>query len=174
MRAADRGDLIVGGVTAGFACIVMFVMIPLGVEDPGRIDVLALGPAFWPFVIALFLFAMGALIVAQAWRRSRENGSPDVAAGDGAAASAPARSNFALGRWVGAVVLMTAYYLLLEPLGMVVTSMLAMTAFMLLGGERRAPVIALLAVGMPLALFLFFRYVANVVIPLGVFGDLFG
>lgn len=170
MRAADRGDLIVGGVTAGFACIVMFVMIPLGIEDPGRIDVLALGPAFWPFVIALFLLAMGALIGMQAWRRSRLDGDAGAAAGDGA----PAMSDFAPGRWLSAVILMAAYYLLLEPLGMVVTSMLAMTAFMLLGGERRAPVIAALAVGIPLALFLFFRYVANVVIPLGVFSDLFG
>ena len=99
MRAADRGDLIVGGVTAGFACVVMFVMIPLGIEDPGRIDVLALGPAFWPFVIALFLFAMGALIGAQAWRRSRLDRPADIAAGDGAAAV----SDFALGRWIGAV-----------------------------------------------------------------------
>ena len=167
MGAEERGDLIVGGVTAAFACLVMFVFIPLGVEDPGRIDVLALGPAFWPFVVALFLFAMGALIAVQAWRRSRE----DRGSGAVGMAAATAVSNFALGRWIGAVALMAAYYLLLAPLGMVATSALAMLAFMLLGGERRPAVVGALAVGIPLALFLFFRYVANVVIPLGVFGD---
>ena len=170
MHAADRGDLIVGGVTAGFGCFVMFVMIPLGVEDPGKIDVLALGPAFWPFVISLFLFAMGVLIGVQAWRRSRETGGAAIADGDGA----PAVSDFSFGRWIGAVVLMAGYYVLLEPLGMVATSALAMVGFMLLGGERRPAIIAALAIGIPIALFLFFRFVANVVIPLGVFGDLFG
>jgi hypothetical protein len=42
---------------------------------------------------------------------------------------------------------------------------------MLLGGERRPVLIVAITVILPVALFLFFRYVANVSIPMGIFGD---
>ena len=74
-------------------------------------------------------------------------------------------------RWIGALVLLAGYYLLLDILGMVVTSALALLTFMLLGGERRPVLIVAITVILPVALFLFFRYVANVSIPMGIFGD---
>ena len=65
--------------------------------------------------------------------------------------------------------MLAAYYAGLDRLGMVLTSMLALGLFMILGGERRPAVVILLSVSLPLALFVFFRFVANVFIPLGVF-----
>lgn len=171
MHSADLRDLIVGGVTIAFACIVMIVLIPFGVENPGKINVLALGPAFWPFVVAIFLFAMGLLIGGQAIRRARLHGNATAGSDEDQATAASELSDFTAGRWAGALVLLAAYYLLLNVLGMVVTSALALVSFMVLGGERRPVLVAALAIGLPLVLFLFFRYVANVVIPLGIFGS---
>ncbi len=163
MRADERNDLILSGVTVAFALLVMFVVIPLGVEDPGTINVLALGPSFWPFIIASFICLMGLILGGQAYRRFRADGNRLTAGGDG--------QQFALARWFGALVLLAGYYLLLGLLGMVVTSVLVLLLFMLLGGERRPVLIASISLILPIALYLFFRYVANVAIPMGIFGD---
>jgi len=161
MRAAERSDLILGGVTIAFACLALFVVIPTGVENPGQINVMALGPSFWPSVIAVFICSMGILVALQSYRSHRNRKSSEA---DGPA-------NFAPARWIGALVLLAGYYLLLDILGMVVTSALALLTFMLLGGERRPVLIVAITVILPVALFLFFRYVANVSIPMGIFGD---
>lgn len=161
MRAAERNDLILAAVTVAFALLAMFVLIPKGVEDPGQINVMALGPSFWPFVISLFICLMGLLVGGQALHRYRQAN----------AAPSETTEGFALLRWVGALALLAGYYLLLDWLGMVVTSVLALFAFTILGGERRAWLIALISLVLPIALFLFFRYVANVAIPMGIFGD---
>ena len=161
MRAAERSDLILGGVTIAFACLALFVVIPTGVENPGQINVMALGPSFWPSVIAVFICSMGILVALQAYRSHRNRKSSE--------ADEPA--NFAPTRWIGALVLLAGYYLLLDILGMVVTSALALLTLMLLGGERRPVLIVAITVILPVALFLFFRYVANVSIPMGIFGD---
>ena len=161
MRAAERSDLILGGVTIAFACLALFVVIPTGGENPGQINMMALGPSFWPSVIAIFICSMGILVALQSYRSHRNRKSSEA---DGPA-------NFAPARWIGALVLLAGYYLLLDILGMVVTSALALLTFMLLGGERRPVLIVAITVILPVALFLFFRYVANVSIPMGIFGD---
>jgi len=163
VRADERNDLILSAVTVGFALLVMFAVIPLGVEDPGTINVLALGPSFWPFIIALFICLMGLIVGAQAYRRFRAGGDPRLGTGGG--------QQFALTRWIGALVLLAGYYALIGVLGMVVASILTLLLFMLLGGERRPVLIAAISLVLPIALYLFFRYVANVAIPMGIFGD---
>ena len=175
MRPEDITDLAVSGVVIAFACLVLFVLIPSGIDDPGSIDVLALGPAFWPSVISVFLGVMGLVVGVQVLRRSRavqgasglardgEGGPDDRGVSDAEA------SGFSPMRWLGALALLAAYYAGLDRLGMVLTSMLVLGLFMILGGERRPAVVILLSVSLPLALFVFFRFVANVFIPLGVF-----
>ena len=177
MRPREITNLVVAGVIVVFACIMLFVLIPAGIEHPGSIDVLALGPAFWPSVICVFLGLMGLVVGVQALRRARAARGGIVAGpdnpGDPGAAEAEA-AGFAPARWLAALALLAAYYHGLDSLGMVLTSMLALGLFMILGGERRPAVVLVLSLGVPLALFLFFRYVANVFIPLGVFERLLG
>ena len=172
MRPEDITDLAVSGAVIAFACLVLFVLIPAGIDDPGSIDVMALGPAFWPSVICAFLGAMGLILGVQALRRMGAARSGTVSGrddgGDPDAAEAEA-AGFSPMRWLGALALLAAYYTGLDRLGMVLTSMLALGLFMILGGERRPVVVVLLSVILPLALFVFFRFVANVFIPLGVF-----
>ena len=135
---------------------------------PAAIDILALGPAFWPSIVSTFMLLMGAVVGAQALRRLRAGRAAAETDGEDRRSLATALSEYALGRWLGALVLLAAFYALLEPLGMILASMLAMVALMVLGGERRPALLAILPIGLPFALFLFFRYAANVVIPLGV------
>ena len=163
MRASERSDLILGIVTMAFAGLALFVMIPLGVDNPGQINVMALGPSFWPMIISIFISLMGLLVAGQAYRRHRVLETQD--------GKAVEPSNFDIGRWIGALVLLAGYYLLFDILGMPVTSALALLTFMLLGGERRPLLIVGIALILPIVLYLFFRYVANVAIPTGIFGD---
>jgi hypothetical protein len=166
MSPAVRGDLAVAVVTIAFALLALLFLVPVGVHDPGNINVMALGPAFWPTIISAFLLVMGVLIVVQAWLRARALSSEDDVARPGA--------GFALWRWVGSLVLLGAYFLALDWLGMVLASIIVLILFMLLGGERRPVLIVVLSLALPLLLFAFFRYVANVVIPLGVLEGLLG
>ncbi len=158
VHAEEITDFVVGGVTIAFACLALFVLIPLGVEDPGAIDVLALGPAFWPSIISVLLLAMGVIICVQAFRRARAGHGPEHEAGPG----------FAPGRWLTSLALLAGLYAGLHALGMLLTSVIALVLFMLLGGERRPLVLVAVSLLLPAALYVFFRYVANVVIPLGV------
>ena len=175
MRLEDITDLAVSGVVIAFACLVLFVLIPAGIDDPGSIDVMALGPAFWPSVVCAFLGAMGLIVGVQALRRMRAarsgtvSGQGDSGGPDAAEAAEIEAAGFSPTRWLGALALLAAYYAGLDRLGMVLTSMLALGLFMILGGERRPVVMVLLSVILPLALYVFFRFVANVFIPLGVF-----
>ena len=172
MRSEDITDLAVSGVVIAFACLVLFVLIPAGIYDPGSIDVMALGPAFWPSVVCAFLGAMGLIVGVQALRRVRAVRSGTVSGqgdGGGPDAEEAEAAGFSPMRWLGALALLAAYYAGLDRLGMVLTSMLALGLFMFLGGERRPVVVILISVLLPLALFAFFRFVANVFIPLGVF-----
>ena len=177
MRREDVTDLVVAGVIVAFACLALFVLIPAGIEHPGSIDVMALGPAFWPSVISGFLGLMGLIVGVQALRRVRaaRDGSGSGRSGPDETDAAEAEAaGFAPMRWLAALALLALYYFGLDRLGMVLTSMLALGLFMVLGGERRPAVVLVLSLGVPLALFLFFRFVANVFIPLGVFESWLG
>ena len=168
MRVADFSDLATGAVTIVFALLTLFVLIPVGVEDPGSINVLALGPSFWPSIIAVFMLMMGVILGIQGIRRHLANLVRAGGNGDDQRTLATAVSEYAFGRWLGSLVLLAVFYFLLDPLGMILASVFAMVALMLLGSERRPMILGFIAVGLPFALFLFFRYVANVSIPLGL------
>ena len=124
MRPEDITDLAVSGVVIAFACLVLFVLIPSGIDDPGSIDVLALGPAFRPSVISVFLGVMGLVVGVQVLRRSRAVQGASRLARDGAGGpgdrdvSDAEASGFSPMRWLGALALLAAYYAGLDRLGM--------------------------------------------------------
>ena len=139
MHSADITDLVVSGVIIAFAGVALFVLIPAGIDDPGSIDVLALGPAFRPSVISAFLGLMGLVVGVQALRRVRAARGGFVSGRDDRDDPDAEASGFAPMRWLGALALLAAYYAGLDRLGMVLTSMLALGLFMILGGERARP-----------------------------------
>ena len=51
MNRAARNDLIFGSTVLGLALRMLFVGIPIGIESPGDVDILALAPTFWPNII---------------------------------------------------------------------------------------------------------------------------
>ncbi|MFT5172144.1 MAG: putative tricarboxylic transport membrane protein [Gammaproteobacteria bacterium] len=158
MHEDDVTDFIVAGATVAFAALMLFVLIPFGIDDPGIVDVLALGPSFWPTIICSLLLLMGVTIAVQTYRRVRLRRGPHDSSSEGFVAS----------RWFSSLALLAGLYVGLHHLGMVLTCTISLFLFMLLGGERRPMFLVGISLALPLALFAFFRYVANVFIPLGV------
>ena len=171
MPADIRNDLITGCIVVVFALVVLLVLVPYGVDRPGQVDVSALSPNFWPTVLGVFLLVMGGLMTGLAlWRHNRRQ----VPVPRNAASSENWPGLGPVPKTLAAVALLFVYYAVLEPLGLVAASMLAMLAFTVLAGERRIAVVAPLAILVPIALYLFFQEVAQVAIPVGIFEEMLG
>ena len=141
-------------------------LIPLGVEDAGAGDNLALSPAFWPQIVAWLVLGLSLLLALQSGIRLL-TATRTRSASDAPAPATAARSRGFEWRMLIAIVLLLPYYLLMPSLGLLLTSMLALAAYSLLAGERNYGAIIAWAVLGPLALSLFFIKVAQVLIPLG-------
>ena len=150
--------LVLGGLLiVGFG-LMLGVLIPLAVSVPAGVKLAALSPDFWPRRIAGGLVVLGVLLAGQGIAGLRRR------SGRGR------RFNRArLFRTGAAIAGLLAYYALVEPLGIVAASMVALPAFAWLYGERRTKVLAPLAVLLPLALYFFFTRLANIPMPLGIF-----
>lgn len=171
MHPDIRNDLITGGIVVAFALAVLLLLVPYGVDRPGQVDVSALSPNFWPTVLGYLLLLLGGLMTGHTlWRHTTQStGTPD----------APASSKDWPGlgpvpKTLAAVALLFVYYAVLEALGLVAASILAMIAFTLLAGERRIAIVAPLAILVPIGLYFFFQEVAQVSIPVGIFEEMLG
>jgi putative tricarboxylic transport membrane protein len=173
-----RSDLLFGLVIITATVLMATVVIPLGVDSPGNVDILALSPSFWPYIITSMMALIGVIMTLRAGLLLRTG--TDVAATphveeaetdpdtDGSRDYSFAQASR---RVAMCLVILFAYYLALEPLGFVAGSVLVIVALTLLTGERRAHVIAPVALLAPILLYLFFTHVAVVRIPLGLFEE---
>ena len=72
--------------------------------------------------------------------------------------------------WRAGVVIVLGFvlYAVLESLGFVLATAIALVVLMLFAGERRPQIVVPVAVGVPLALYFFFTKAASIPIPSGV------
>ena len=149
----ERRDLFLGLGVACFGTILLLLLIPQGVVVPKGVRSAVLSPDFWPRAIAGFLVVTGLFLALQSKLATT-------------AVTLERHSGTVL-RLLAALVLLGAYYWLIQPLGMVVASMLAILAFGLLGRARNLVVLLLTAVILPLLLYAFFVKIAGLPIPTG-------
>ncbi len=156
----------------GIALIILallgaFVAVPAGIDMPADIQVRALAPNFWPLIIFGLVALAGVIIAIEGTRASGRDADGEIAAG------APVALLSEAGRFAVMIGLLAAIYWSMPYLGIVVACILAIAVLCVIGGERRIAFIAGLAVGLPVALYMFFVHVAKVPLPLGVFYDFF-
>lgn len=154
-------DVIFGFGTFAASLAFALVVIPLGVVSPGSVTHLPLSPVFLPYVLTALVGLFGLICGLQALLGP---GVPKEAGED----------EFALRRsWVLHLLLigaaLTAYYLLPEAIGMLLTAVLVTGFLVWLGGERRILMILGVALLLPVAVYLFFTWVAQVPLPEGYF-----
>lgn len=149
----------------GIGLTLFFVLIPLGIDSPGRVDHITLAPDFWPRIVSMILAAMGLWLIV----------FPGPEDPDADKAVAAPNSRFKRRLRLGAVpALLFAHYLAIDWLGMVLPGMILIALLSLIAGQRRLLPLILPALCLPTLLYVFFVHVASVPIPLGVFEFLRG
>jgi putative tricarboxylic transport membrane protein len=149
--------------------LAIFVVIPQGVTVPSSVKKAALSPDFWPRIIAIGAIVSSTfLLVENTLLRQPPKTAPE---------EIEATKEYQLGSLHGSVktavliVALFAFYFSLTTLGVVVASIILICAMMLFFGERNFWLIAVLSIATPVLLYGFFRYVANVPMPLGIFAS---
>lgn len=147
-------DFLSGLLILLIGVFLMFVLIPVGVDEPAGIEVAALSPAFYPRLVAVVMIILGLSIsIKSALGQS------------GVALAAPTMANALKVGIVFIVLFITAYSI--GDAGLVLPTVLALAILMVLAGERNPVTIILSAVLVPTLLYLFFTKLANIPIPAG-------
>lgn len=155
-----NASALAGAVYLLLGMFVVFVLIPVGVDEPSNVEFAVLAPSYWPRVICIVLAMLG---IGMLIRRGLE-----VRRGDLGEPAETSLSDMILWR-VGLVIAGTfALYGVLETLGFVLTGIIALLCLMLLAGERRPLHLAIISLAVPLALYFFFTKAASIPIPAGI------
>ncbi len=167
MNYERKRDIFAALLFLAFGFVAVFVLIPQGVKVPGNIKTAALSPDFWPRIIAIgAILSSIFLLVENTFMKQPPTETNEEA--DAAAEYKLATLPGAL-KTVILIIALFAFYFSLTTLGVVAASIILICAMMLFFGERKFWLIAALGIGVPVLLYLFFRYVASVPIPLGIF-----
>ncbi len=169
MFFARYADVMLGGVIVFINGLLLSVLIPIGVQVPKSNKVLALSPDFWIKIIVWSTLALGVNILIKGIRRSRHELKPDEVAAVEEDLEHRHPTQRAVLRAVAAVAGLFAYFFLIQWIGMVAASILAIIGFVLLCGERRLKITLPLAVLLPVGLYYFFVKIASIPMPLGLF-----
>ncbi|WP_022706169.1 tripartite tricarboxylate transporter TctB family protein [Paracoccus zeaxanthinifaciens] len=147
-------------ITAFFA-VTAALLIPIHVPRPAFIPGFAPPPDMWPRTVAIAGAVLGLLVLAAALLR---RAPPEPVDHDG---SSPLRMAM---RLAGVVAAFAAFLALVPVAGFVVAGMALTLAMILMTGERGRHVwIALLAIGGPVALAIFFHSALGTQFPQGLF-----
>lgn len=150
---SKSSDIAAGAVFLALGLLLIFVLIPVGVDEPRKVPFAAASPSYYPKLIGYVIAFLGAAILVLGLSRS-PNDTPSVG-------FAPyAKVPVAMG-------IMAVFYLVLPFLGFIIGAMLALCALMLLAGERSPKILLLVSALLPLGLYLFFAKVAGIPIPSG-------
>lgn len=161
MQSLFRQNVITGGFYLLLGLLVVFVLIPIGVDEPSNVQYPPLAPSYWPRIICLGLAALGVVMLIRSYVEFRK-GEASAAMSEGAASDRT--------QWRAIVVIGLGFvlYAVLETLGFVLATAIALVILMLIAEERRPHIILPVAVGVPLALYLFFTKAASIPIPSGI------
>ncbi|MCE8023362.1 tripartite tricarboxylate transporter TctB family protein [Billgrantia aerodenitrificans] len=155
-------EVSIGLLVLALAVFLLIFLIPEGVPQPGRLREGQLSPRFWPLVATSILFLSGLVLTAMAWFE-KEQATPSSAAREGGDEELPLK-NAILGLIVG-FILLSGYYWVMTRVGMVVASAIGIVLLGYAYGECRWKVLVTVALLLPVALYLFFVYVAGIPIP---------
>ena len=152
----------------------LWVLIPYGVVVPPSVKIATLSPAFWPKILAGGITVFGLLIALQGLlpmpKRGGGTGKGQSAKAKACGADAAQSGGKHGAIRAGAAILgMLAYYFMVEPLGIILASMVIFPVFAMLYGEKRIKLLAPLGILLPVGLYYFFTVAAHKPMPTGYF-----
>ncbi|MEQ8896000.1 MAG: tripartite tricarboxylate transporter TctB family protein [Roseovarius sp.] len=175
MKTVHKRDFVLGLAVCALALIILFGILPWAVKAPKVIPNLALSPTFWPRIILVSLAGLSALLAIRAYvdhlRAGQAGGEAGGTGGDPLEDTPP----FDLSdlRVIVAALLMVGFCALLKPYGVVLPAMALLAAMILLHDRKHWPGAIVLTIATVAALYLFFRFVARVPVPLGPLNAIF-
>lgn len=150
-------NVLTGLLMVCFGFTVLLLLIPFGVIEPKKVQYAALSPSHYPRLIAIVLTFLGAAVAIRALVTERGSTPP-----------ASDQRKDASRRLLLTFILLGLYAILLEPLGFIIASALALGCLLWLAGERRSWLIIGLAFIVPFCLYIFFVEIARIPIPAGI------
>lgn len=153
-----RDEFLVGVCVMILGAAVLWWIIPTYITTPRRVPIRALSPAFWPKIIAWTILGCGLLL---AVRAALAPAPPDAVADDLSVSRPEALRMLALGA------ILLGIYFALPVIGMVWVCMIAYALMVFLSGGKNLGWGMVIAILLPLLLYLFFTKVAGVAIPQG-------
>ena len=183
-QTAFAADIAAGVLLSGIALLLLFVLIPYGVDAPRKVKFAALHPAYYPRIVSwcLLIFGCATLVVAFRKKISAQASSfddpIDSTTASGSDTINPANAlvsevkDKTTGQRVFSLAILSTVFacvtFFLPTLGFPLTTALTLLVVMPLAGEYRVWLILTVAVCLPMLLYLFFSKVANIPIPGGV------
>lgn len=156
-------DRWVGAGLVGFALVFGFLVVPAQITVPqiaigGGTGGVVASPYFFPSLMAVVIGLLGASIFLRGHSRART-----LADGEGFA-FVPAQA----ARVAGVFALLVAYHLLLEEVGFVLLTPVAIVALAAFLGFRRWVVLVTVAIGVTVVVYVVFRYGMTIFLPEGL------
>lgn len=169
MTRARKRDIFAALLFFAVGLLTLLVLIPQGVAVPDTVKKAALSPDFWPRIIAIGAIVASVFLLIENTLLKQPPTLPEDEIEAATRYDMPP-----IPGTISTLVLIVAlfvFYFSLTTLGVVVASIILICAMMLFFGERKYWLIATLGLATPILLYLFFRYIASVPIPLGIFGS---
>ena len=168
MKKTVSKEFYVGLAMIVVAMLGWFAAIPSGIDLPQSVQFAALSPDFWPRIIMVLLGLCGAIVALQAHMESRGAATGDAETEDeNGLVEHPLQTRML--RVLFGIACLFAFYFAITHLGVIISSTLVVLALTISLGQRTWKHVLPLALLLPVLLYYFFVYVAQVPMPLGMF-----
>jgi len=161
VKTVHKRDFVLGLVVCALALLVLFGILPWAVKTPRVIPNLALSPTFWPRIILVSMAGLSAFLAIHTFYEANKERRTAPDEGD--------EQPFDLSdlRVIMAALLMVLFCALLKPLGVVLPAIAMLFGMIVMHGRQEWPKAIGISIATVLILYMFFRYVAKVPVPLG-------
>lgn len=168
-------EIRVGLIIIVLALLSLFVLIPSGVTVPESVEIRVMSPDFWPLVVSIAAAIAGVFVLVGGVLELKHHHLTEITTTPDESIPVETHDNVyrpfgeAAVRVAVTVGVLFALYFAIPHIGIVVGCMALLIFLIRFTGEKRWTMIIAIAVILPLILYGFFVYVANVPMPLGVF-----
>lgn len=162
MNLNQKRDLLAGLSFIAISLLILFVAIPLGVQEPKKVKFVALSPSYYPRLVCYCLLLFGLVLLVKKLFATKKVSQVDGTSVDGADAELKPQMLLVLGG------VLFFYYITLPSLGFVLSSTIVLFVLLLLAGDRSYISLLIIPLLLPIAVYWFFTKIANIPIPAGI------
>lgn len=152
MRFSEaRAEQLTGVILGLFSTLLYFVLIPWQIAD---VKAAGLSPRFLPEALAVLMLILSVSLFLNGYGKRNNPGQKYY--------SFAAKETALV---VKSLLVLSAYIVLLEVAGYLLTTIVALGLLMYLYGQRRVKILLPVTIGLPVAIYLFFTKVLQIVLP---------